>query len=313
MILPLTFSRRKRQAQAGGADVYEYDDIPRRVRVQVIHMLEEGLGPHQIGNSQYRMHNRFNENYVGIVRYLRKEFGVHELSETVFDNAQRELFQWVENVSDIDSLLDGLEKSLQTIDVVIRSDLSYWNSIGCVDPDMVIAEFNARLQEAAIGYQYVSGNIIRVDNGYLHAKVVLPVLELLGEPIFGVPDKEYREAHEAYRHSRYEEAIRGCGNALESVLKVIGQKRGWVIGANDPASRLIKAAVDAGFLPPYLQNSLNHLVGLIESSTPTLRNKSGGHGAGATPRNVDGHLAAFQLHQTAAVILFLAEQDKALP
>ena len=38
--------------------------------------------------------------------------------------------------------------------------------------------------------------------------------------------------------------------ALESVLKVIGGARGWPVKDTDPASRLIRAAVNAGFLGP---------------------------------------------------------------
>jgi hypothetical protein len=100
-----------------------------------------------------------------------------------------------------------------------------------------------------------------------------------------------------------------CGKALESVLKVIGASRKWQIKDNDTANKLIQAAVTAEFLPQYLQASVTHLIGLITSSTPTVRNKMGGHGAGTTRRTVPRHLASFQLHQTAAVILFLAEQD----
>jgi hypothetical protein len=94
-----------------------------------------------------------------------------------------------------------------------------------------------------------------------------------------------------------------------TAVKVIGSARGWPIKDNDSASWLIQAAVDGGFLAPYSKAALNHLWGLIESSTPTIRNKMGGHGAGSTPRTIPTHLASFQLHQTAAVILFLAEQD----
>jgi hypothetical protein len=79
-----------------------------------------------------------------------------------------------------------------------------------------------------------------------------------------------------------------------------------------PASKLIQAAVEGGFLATYSQASLNHLKGLMESSTPTIRNKEGGHGAGQAVRDVPSHLATFQLHQTAAVILFLAQQDAAV-
>jgi len=180
-------------------------------------------------------------------------------------------------------------------------------------PANVIAEFNARLLEAAVGYQYICGEIIRIDSQHLHSEVVLPVLQLLRDPRFESANSEYRSAHQAYRHGELEDCLVDCGKALESVLKIIGRKRGWKFNDTDQASKLIQAAVDANFLAAYSKTALNHLKGLIESSTPTLRNKMAAHGAGASPRVIPEHLAAFQLHQTAAVILYLAEQDAALP
>jgi hypothetical protein len=179
-------------------------------------------------------------------------------------------------------------------------------------PDDVISELNARLREAAVGYEFTEGVMIRKDSEIVHRDVVIPALQLLKNPRFVAADKEYREAHEAFRYGRLEDCIVNCGKALESVLKVIGAARSWKVKDTDPASKLIRAAVEAGFLAQHSETSLNHLAGLIESSTPTVRNKMGGHGAGATPRIIPAHLAAFQLHQTAAVILFLAEQDALL-
>jgi len=135
----------------------------------------------------------------------------------------------------------------------------------------------------------------------------------LGDPKFAAAEREFLAAHEAYRGRRFEDCIVSCGKAFESVLKVIGKHRGWPIKETDPASKLIQAGVDAGFLAHTFRHRLNSLKALMESSTPTIRNKVGGHGAGVTSREVPVHLAAFQLHQTAAVILFLAEQDAAGP
>lgn len=293
MVLPPIYSRRKRLMQAGGADVYNYDAVPNRVRVQVVQILRGALWV-------------TNDCYETIVRQMRRELGVHRLSAGIgFDD---ELSTWLQEERDIDHWLDGVEMSLRLVDRFVRDQ---WN----IDPgpDEVIAEFNARLQEAAVGYQYVSGEIVRTDSTLIHREVVVPALGLLSDPKFSSAEQEYRSAHEAYRHGELENCLVDCGKALESVLKIIGRQRGWPINENEPASRLIQAAVDAGFLAAYSQTALNHLKGLIESSTPTIRNKMGGHGAGAVARVVPQHLAAFQLHQTAAVILYLAEQDAALP
>jgi hypothetical protein len=218
-------------------------------------------------------------------------------------------FHWLELEENIDNRLDGVEGALRLIDGPIRKNWSKFDGWVVSRPDEVISELNARLQEAGVGYEFADGIMIRKDSEVIHRDVVIPALHLLRNPRFAAADKEYREAHEAFRHGRLEDCIVNCGKALESVLKVIGGARGWKIKDTDPASKLIQAAVEDGFLAQHSEASLNHLKGLIESSTPTLRNKMGGHGAGATPRTIPRHLASFQLHQTAAVILFLAEQD----
>jgi hypothetical protein len=309
MVLPPTYSRRKRRAQSAGPDVYVYDAISDRVRVQVVQILESGLGK----NETHRHGFPSNPCYKWIVQAMRREKGVHLLAVTQAQSFKFELLGWLQNEPDIDSWLDGVEASLQMIDGFVREQGGRFAYEPSAEPDDVIAEFNARLLEAAVGFQYVSGEIIRIDSQLIHSEVVLPVLRLLSDPNFESANNEYRSAHQAFRHGELEDCLVDCGKALESVLKVIGRKRGWTFSDTDPASRLIQAAVDAGFLAAYSQPALNHLKGLIESSTPTVRNKMAAHGAGANPRVIPQHLAAFQLHQTAAVILYLAEQDSVLP
>jgi hypothetical protein len=52
---------------------------------------------------------------------------------------------------------------------------------------------------------------------------------------------------------------------------------------------------------------------MLTSGVPTVRNKTAAHGAGVQPRVVPQELAAFQLHQTASVIVFLIESHQAQP
>jgi hypothetical protein len=244
---------------------------------------------------------------------MRIELGVDQLSGNMHHDFQQELFGWLQQEPNTDHWLDGVEVSLQGIKRGMTDPQFRYLYHPTAKADDVIAQFNARLLEAAVGYQYVSGQIIRIDSQHLHSEVVLPVLNLLSNPKFESANSEYRSAHKAYRHGDLEHCLVDCGKALDSVLKIIGQRRKWEFADTDSASKLIKAAVDAGFLESFSQTSFNHLKGLIESSTPAVRNKMGAHGAGDKPRVIPQHLAAFQLHQTAAVILYLAEQDAALP
>jgi hypothetical protein len=307
MVLPPTYSRRKRQSEGNSPNIYHYDHIPPHLRIQIIHIFSDAIGDYN--ESNYGADH--DKCYDYLVKSLCKDIGVLKLTDDPYLNSKEAFLEWIQSESDIDRLLDGYEQGLQLIDGYIRGHSAFQHSVE-MSPDDAIAEANARFQEAGIGYQYVSGKVVKVDSEFLHKEVMLPVLALLHDPAFASAEKEYLEAHEAYRHGRLEDCIVSCGKAFESVLKVIGVKRDWPINENDPAKKLIQAAVNAGFLATYSQESLTHLRCLMESSTPTLRNKAGGHGAGPVVRDVPSHLAAFQLHQTAAVILFLAEQDAAL-
>ena len=300
-----TYSRRNRP-QAAPAGVYSYDVVPANTRVQVNQILHEALGEF------FSTEGSPNPCYTHVVKRLRRELGLNMLSGAPGPGA--ELFRWLENVRDVDRWLDGVELTLRSFDLIARASTEHRNLYRSAESlDEYIDELNARLQEAAVGYQFASGEMMRVDSMFVHKEMVVPALRLLHDSRFASAEQEYLDAHDAYRKGELEDCIVGCGRALESTLKVIGAGRSWPITENDPASKLIRAAVDANFFPSYLQSSLTHLRGLLESSTPTIRNKSGGHGAGTTPRVVPKNLAALQLHQTAAAILFLVEEDSALP
>jgi hypothetical protein len=284
MTLPPIYSRRGRQADPSKIDVYIYDVIPKKVRVQVVQILGDGLGRYYYGGNNCWSTGIYDQIYKQVCR----ELGVHNLPEIGYLNKDDAIYRWLELELNIDHWVDCVESALQWIDTYVRDR---WTDLRPKPspPDQVISEFNARLNEGAVGYCYSNGMIVRKDSEVIHSDVVVPTLQLLSAPRFAAANKEFREAHDAYRHGRLEECIVSCGKSLESVLKIIGQHRDWQTKETDTANKLIKAAVDAGFLPAYSQAALNHLQGLIESSTPTVRNKMGGHGAGATPRIIPPH------------------------
>jgi hypothetical protein len=51
----------------------------------------------------------------------------------------------------------------------------------------------------------------------------------------------------------------------------------------------------------------------LESAIPTVRNKLGGHGQGAKPREIPAFYATYLLHETASTIVFLVTAYKKLP
>jgi hypothetical protein len=152
---------------------------------------------------------------------------------------------------------------------------------------------------------------MRIDSQVIHSQVVVPALALLSDKRFATAEKEFLSAHAAYRAQDYEDCLLQCAKAFESVLKIIGTQRKWPIGENDNAAKLVTAAFNSGFIPTAMQAEFTALRSLLEAGVPVLRNKMSGHGAGAVPRNVPEHFAAFQLHQTAAVLLFIITHDTA--
>jgi uncharacterized protein DUF7014 len=62
----------------------------------------------------------------------------------------------------------------------------------------------------------------------------------------------------------------------------------------------------AELIPPYMQSQFSSLRSLLESGTPTIRNKEGGHGQGVEVTKVPEYLASYVLHLTATNMLFLA-------
>jgi hypothetical protein len=169
------------------------------------------------------------------------------------------------------------------------------------------------LQEAGIGYQYQNKILMRIDSQYLHKETIIPALAVLSGPDFSGPNTEFLEAHKLFRSGKYEQCLTECCKSFESTLKAIAALRNWPVNANDPASKLLDAAFNNNLIPSYLQTEFTSLKQMLVSGVPTIRNKASGHGAGAAPRIVPEYLAAFQLHQTAAAIVFFVAAHKANP
>jgi len=178
-------------------------------------------------------------------------------------------------------------------------------------PDDAIAELNHRFLEHGIGYQYDSGHIIKVDSTFTHATIVKPALILLADPTFANAQQEYLQAHEAYRHGDYPKCLVEALKAFESTMKIICGENGWAYNQNDTASKLIGVVISSGLLSGSLQSQLTALRSLLESGTPTVRNKLGGHGQGSTVVNVPDYIAAYALHTAAANIVLLVSAHQA--
>jgi len=169
---------------------------------------------------------------------------------------------------------------------------------------------NGRFREHALGYQYENGELIRVDNQYLHAEVVKPVLRLLTERQFEKANEDFMAAHEHYRHGNHKDCIVAALRAFESTLKAICAAKRWRVRPGDRVSELIKTVRANGLFPDYLGTGFDSYIAMMKTGLPDVRNNAGGHGEAPAAPTVPAYIAGFALHMTATNILLLGEALK---
>jgi hypothetical protein len=175
-----------------------------------------------------------------------------------------------------------------------------------------ISTLNQRLKEAGVGYQFESGQIIRVDNQLIHSEVMKPALHFISTKGFEGANEEFLQAHEKYRQGDYKGSLVEGTKALESVLKIILSKNGASITAGDTAKKLFEKFKALDLLPEYFPGQINVLYDLLQNSATKPRNKEpAAHGQGAEVREVPEYLAAYGLHQTASAILLIVKAHEA--
>ncbi|EJL0276039.1 hypothetical protein NL205_002576 [Salmonella enterica] len=298
------FSKRQKKLRGEVADVYQYTNIPNAFRVQVVHIVRDTIGE----DSDYE--TEASNIYRLVHQTLCKEYGVFSLKQYADSNFGA-IFDYFLAEKDHEKCLDIIEICFKLIDGYIRSN--EWKFRGSVkqNPDDAIEELNIRFKEAGLGYQFESGELVKVDSQFIHSDVVKPTLQILGKnrSYNGVND-EFLSAHEHYRHQRYKECLNDCLKSFESLMKAIHKKNSWHFNDTDTAKKLINSCLANNLVPEYLQNQFSSIRILLESGIPTIRNKEGGHGQGAEITKVPEYLASYTLHLTATNLLFLAKCEE---
>ena len=299
------YSKRRDRELNGVRDVYSYDAFSANFRVQLSMMIKDLLGDERAIRNAHAPQTMY-DYAVGI---LKKEYGVKWLSEnSAYQDTFKELHQFIEDEPDVEKCLDAVELSYRLGNHYAR-DTGYR---GSYDPDAstkvddCIKELNARFKEAGYGYEFIGGDIIRIDSGLLHAETVIPAIHFLNYAGFDAARNEFLGAHEHYRHERYKEALVDAGKSLESTIKIICTANDWPYGPRDTANKLIQILIEKGFIPSLHQSHLSAIQSVLTSGIPTLRNNLGGHGAGPEVVEVSAEIVAYGLHLTASAIVMLA-------
>ncbi len=303
------FSKRQKQLRGEVPDVYQYNDIPYALRVQVIHIWKDAFGECYEGDGYTTPPNAASKAFDFIHDSLCREYGVFTLASAARSKCES-VSRFLLSTEDYEKALDVIELSFKVIDTLVREYLRNYRAN--ITPDSAIDELNARFREHGVGYQYEAGQIVRVDSQLIHHEVVKPALNFLSDTRFKGANQEFLSAHEHFRAGKYKECINDCLKAFESTMKAICDKHRWDYGKHDTAKHLIKIMFEEGLIPDYMQQHFSALRATLEAGVPTIRNKQSSHGQGSEPIAVPESIVAYALHLTASNIVFLAKAEHEL-
>jgi len=196
------FSKRQKRARGEASDVYQYKEIPRALRVQIVHIWQDVLGdPSDFHYSGAR------DAYKYLQDTLCREYGVFQLQERAH-NPLEAVVNFFLQTEDVDQAIDVVELSFSYIERVGRQ-LPH-NRYGVkLLPHEGIAELNARFREHGVGYQYESGQMVKVSSQLIHADIVQPALRFLEARMYRGANQEFLSAHSHYRAGETEGMPRG--------------------------------------------------------------------------------------------------------
>lgn len=314
MRIDLYSTRAKLASRSGSVDVYQYDQIPKAVRTQLTQVFIAAIGPSKLSDGTFIKAPRYGDSqemWEGIHQVICREFGRHTLSNC--RDSMDDLLSYFEHSATANECLDIVEVVCRVIENWASKLNAYDRERHAISQaaDDAIEEVNHRLRRGGVGFQFESGEIVRVDSQMLHQSAVVPALQLLADEQYGTVDEEYRNAHQHYRNDEHEPCLVECLKSLESMLKVICVSKGWAAPPKATVSVLLDIVFKQGLVPPAISGQLTALRATLEQGVPTLRNQLAGHGQGPTTRKVPGAIAAYALHLTASSIILLAELARA--
>ena len=323
------FSKRQKRSRGEVSDVYQHETIHYELRVQVFYIMEDVL--RIIGDNSIT-----NKIYEFIHKILCREYGVFTLDSTSSNEGNGSdsysVINFFLQTEETEKVIDIIELFFQRINQHLPNSQDSIGAVQNILPNKAIPklkngqsfldravqhaqykeaidELNQRFRECGVGYQYESGQMIRVDSQFIHSEAVQPVLKMLADPMYEGANAEFLSAHKHYRAQDYKACINDCLKAFESCIKSICDARGWAHNAGDTAHRLIGIVFDHELIPTFMKSHFSALRSTLESGVPTVRNDQSAHGQGPKIVDIPEHIAAYVLHLTASNILLLAKAN----
>jgi hypothetical protein len=299
------YSKRQKR-QLGEIEIYTYDPIPQKLRVQILAIIEDVLGTD-------KREGYAKSIYTILKKTLCREYGFLELIESKYELTDKEqIAEFLLNHSTTEQFIDLVDLTFNVINNNIKSDYEYYTfmTTSSLNPEEAIEELNIRFRENGIGFYFDGTTCIKIDSTYIHSEITLNTLNLLSNPKFKGANQEYLNAHLHYREGRNKECLTDCLKAFESTLKIICLEKEWKFDKKDTSKNLINICFENEVIPRYTQEQFESLQKLLISGIPTIRNNVSGHGQGQIPQNVDDQITRYGLNLVGANIIFLIEQSK---
>ena len=208
--------------------MYQYETIPQELRTQVVYIMEDTFQILQFDRT-------VEEVYGFINKTLCREYGVFALEELTSSNQHevldssnpanlRLVINFFLETEEIEKAIDVIElffqavnqdlsnllrdtKDRQNTPVDIRLPGLFYSNMDKQHADSLdieikrrqyeeaIDELNQRFREHGVGYQYESGQMIRVDSQLIHSEAVQPALRMLADPMYEGANAEFLSAH----------------------------------------------------------------------------------------------------------------------
>ncbi|MCD9019152.1 STM4504/CBY_0614 family protein [Parachryseolinea silvisoli] len=299
-------------------DVYIYNKpLPKELKRKLAHLILQATGRWISGTVADERGNKITTSnnealfdfYHPIETKLSKEFNTKRIN--FFHDSSSLVLDFFTSEEKIERSLTVLELILQQLDTLGRNEVYRKNATSIeIFPDEAILEFNFRMREFGIGYQYESSQMVRIDSTISHSEIIGPAINLLSSKRFRGANDEYLSAHQHYRYNRYKECLVNCLKAFESTIKIVCDSKGWAYDKTDPARKLIKVLVNNGLFQDFYTEQFTSFESLLLSGVPVTRNKLAGHGQGSEITEVSEAVAKYALNLTASNILFIVEISK---
>ena len=302
------FSKRQQKVHPEAPGVHEYAQIPRPLRVQIVHILRDLFG-HEVTYDLNGCLEAFGE----IEQTLCREYALCNLSEEPADlttSPDVRVIDFLLREADQEKVLDVIEVSFRLL-TRLRSSPEWQSRIPQEKIDRAVTELNARFREYGIGYQYENGEMVRVESQFIHAEVVKPALALLTAKEYAEANAEFLKALGHYRKGETKECLNECLKTFESTMKAICTKRKWAVKSKDTAKDLIDVCLNHGLTPPLIHSHIRGVRATLARGIPSIRNGRHGHGRELELMDVPPHYARYMLHLTAATVQFFIESEKA--